>query len=64
MLTTYWVQSWPDGKWDGNPYQRVQAEAAEKLYGAALQEQGGRHQIRAQVRVAGASTGIAFYDRS
>jgi hypothetical protein len=67
MHTTYWVQLWPDGKWDGNPYQKVEAgspkEAAERLYGAPLQEQGSLHQIRAQVRIAGASTGTPFYDR-
>ena len=65
MQTTYWVQLWPNGKWDGKPYQKIQAgspkEAAEKLYEAPLQEQGGHYQIRAQVRIAGRSTSIAFY---
>src|SRR5262249_40959768 len=64
--TTYWVQLWPNGKWDGKPYQRVNAitpkEAAEKLHGGPLRETGGSHQIRAQVRIAGQSSGIAFYE--
>lgn len=67
MDTTYWVQLWPDGKWDGKPYQQVNAgspkEAAEKLHGGCLHEQGGRYQIRAQVRIAGVSSGTAFYER-
>ncbi len=64
--TTYWVQLWPNGKWNGKPYERVNAttpkEAAEKLHGGPLRETGGRHQIRAQVRIAGQSSGIAFYE--
>jgi hypothetical protein len=67
METTYWVQLWPNGKWDGKPYQEVRAgspkEAAEKLHGGPLHEEGSPHQIRAQVRIAGRSTGIAFYER-
>ena len=64
-MTTFWVQMWHDGKWDGKPYQKVQArsprEAAEKMVGASLMEQGAHSQIRAQVRIAGVSTGIVFY---
>jgi cysteinyl-tRNA synthetase len=64
--TTYWVQLWPNGEWDRKPYQRVNAitpkEAAEKLHGGLLRETGGRHQIRAQVRITGQSSGIAFYE--
>jgi hypothetical protein len=67
-MQTYWVQLWPDGKWDGNPYQTVDAsspqEAAETLYGRPLDERGSNHQLRAQVRVAGMSSGIVFYDRA
>jgi hypothetical protein len=67
METNYWVQLWPDGRWDGKPYKQVDAsspkEAAEKLYGRSLQEQGGRHKIRAQVRIPGMSSGIAFYEQ-
>jgi hypothetical protein len=65
METMYWVQLWPDGKWDGKPYQKVYAaspkEAAEKLCGESLHEQGNHSQIRAQVRIAGRSAGIVFY---
>jgi cysteinyl-tRNA synthetase len=64
--TSYWVQLWPDGKWDRKPYQRVNAispkEAAEKLYGGPLHEAGSHHQIRAQVRIAGLSSGLVFYE--
>ena len=64
---TYWVQLWPSGQWDGKPYQRIRAssprQAAEKLYGGPLTEIGNHGQIRAQVRVAGRSTGIVFYER-
>jgi len=64
--TTYWVQLWPNGKWDGKPYQKVDAasprEAAEKLHGGPLREAGGNHQIRAQVRIARKSSGIVFYE--
>jgi cysteinyl-tRNA synthetase len=64
--TTYWVQLWPNGKWDGKPYQRVNAvtpkEVAEKLHGGPLNETGGHHQIRAQVRIAGESRSIAYYE--
>jgi cysteinyl-tRNA synthetase len=64
--TTYWVQLWPNGKWNGKPYQKVDAisprEAAEKLHGGPLREAGSNHQIRAQVRIAGKSSGILFYE--
>jgi hypothetical protein len=53
-MPTFQVQLWPDGKWDGKPYQKVEAttakEAAEKLLGQPLKEAGSNHQIRAQVR--------------
>ncbi len=54
-MTTFQVQLWPEGRWDGQPYQKVEAatpkEAAEKLYGKPLQDRGANFQIRAQVRV-------------
>jgi hypothetical protein len=66
-MPTYWVQSRPDGKRDGNPYQKVDAgsskEAAETLYVRPLDERGSNHELRAQVRVAGRSSRIAFSDR-
>jgi hypothetical protein len=65
METMNWVQLWPDGKWDGKPYQKVSAtspkEAAEKLHGGPLHEVGNHGQIRAQVRIAGKSASIVFY---
>ena len=52
-MQIFQVQLWPDGKWDGKPYQKVEAatakEAAEKLYGKPLKESGSNHLIRAQV---------------
>ncbi len=52
-MPTFQVQLWPDGKWDGKPYQKVDAEtakaAAEKLYRKPLKENGSNFQIRAQV---------------
>jgi hypothetical protein len=67
MENPYSVQLWPNGKWDGKPYQKVYAgspqEAAEKRYGSPLHEQGNLAQIRAQVRFGLRSTGIAFYER-
>ena len=66
METGYLVQLWPEGKWDNKPYQKVYAaspkEAAEKLYGGTLHDEGSNAQIRAQVRIAGKSTGIVFYE--
>jgi len=56
-MAIYQVQLWPDGKWDGKDYQRVEAnsakEAAEKLYGGELSEKGSNYKIRAQVRLLG-----------
>lgn len=53
-METYQVQLWPDGKWDGKPYQKVEArsekDAAEKLYGSPLVAQGSMYKIRARVR--------------
>lgn len=53
-MAVFLVQLWPNGKWNGEDYRRVEApttkEAAEKACGAALSENGGLHQIRAQVR--------------
>jgi len=52
--TAYLVQLWPNGEWDGKPYQEVYAEspqeAAEKLHRAPLRDVGNPTQIRAQVR--------------
>jgi hypothetical protein len=46
-MATFQVQLWPDGKWDGMPYQKVEAatakEAAEKLYGQPLKETGSNY---------------------
>jgi hypothetical protein len=43
-MAVFQVQLWPNGKWDGKDYQRVEAktaqEAAEKLYGGPLSEKG------------------------
>ena len=53
-MQTYQVQLWPDGKWDGRPYQKVEAPsekaAAEKIYGRPLVQQGNMARIRARVR--------------
>jgi hypothetical protein len=53
-MQTWQVQLWPNGKWDGKLYQRVDAdsakEAAERLYGSPLVESGQMDKMRAQVR--------------
>jgi hypothetical protein len=53
-MQTWQVQLWPHGRWDGKPYQKVDAdfakEAAERLYGSPLVESGQQYKIRAQVR--------------
>jgi hypothetical protein len=53
-MSTFQVKLWPEGKWDGEPYRKVEAatpkEAAEKSYGRPLQDLGSNSQIRAQVR--------------
>jgi hypothetical protein len=65
-MALYLVQLWPEGKWDGQPYQRVEAgsakEAAEKLHGGPLSEVGGHGQMRAQVRPLGLGSPMAFYE--
>jgi hypothetical protein len=68
-MPTFVVQLWPDGKWDGKDYVRVdeptEKEAAEKLYRKPLPQEGSNHQIRAQVRpLTGRSTSTIFYDRN
>ena len=68
MEDPYLVRLWPNGKWDGKPYQKVYAcslqEAAEKLYGSLLRKQGNSAQIRAQVRFGLRSIGTVFYERT
>lgn len=63
----YRVQLWPDGKWDGQPYKKVEApskkEAAEQLHGGLLSETGGHYQIRARVRASGQGEPQEFYER-
>jgi hypothetical protein len=51
-MAIFQVQLWPNGKWDGNDYQRVEAakEAAEKVYGNSLTDTGRNHKIRALAR--------------
>jgi len=67
-MTTFQVQCWPNGKWDGKDYQRVEAqtaqEAAEKLCGGPLIERGSNYKIRARVRILGdiRTTGYIFYE--
>ena len=67
-MATFQVQLWPDGKWDGKPYQKVEAptakEAAEKLYGQPLRGDGSNYQMRAQVRRMAYRSGnsIVFYE--
>ena len=62
------VQLWPDGKWDGKDYQKIEGdsaqEASEKLYGNALSSKGSNYKIRAQVRRLGdiKSTATIFYE--
>lgn len=67
-MEIYQVQLWPDGKWDGKPYQKVEAKseraAAEKLYGRPLAAQGSNYKIRARVRRLSnlKSTATIFYE--
>ena len=62
------VQLWPDGKWDGKPYEDVYAsnakEAAEKLYGRALSDRGANSKIRAHVKqiIGGKTISPIFYE--
>jgi hypothetical protein len=50
-MAIFQVQLWPNGKWDGSDYQKVEAgsarEAAERAYGSALTETGSNYKIRA-----------------
>ena len=68
-MTTFQVQLWPNGSWNGNPYARVKAttpeEAAERMYGRPLVDRGANFQIRAIVRVLGRtrSTPIVLYEK-
>jgi len=69
-MPTWQVQLWPGGKWDGKPYQKVDAtsakEAAEQLHRGPLIEVGSMYKIRAQVRSLIATTTvvspIVFYE--
>lgn len=67
-MSLFQVQLWPNGKWDGKDYQKVDAEsakeAAEKLYGSTLSERGSNFKIRARVRRLGdiKTTGSIFYE--
>jgi hypothetical protein len=66
-MTTFLVQLWPEGKWDGKHYQRIEANsaraAAEKHYGRQLADKGTNFAIRAQVRQLGdiKSNATIFY---
>ena len=66
-MAIFRVQLWPNGKWDGQPYQKVEAtsarEAAETLLCVPLDERGGGGQIRARVRPFGQGDAIEFYER-
>jgi hypothetical protein len=59
--------SFSDGQWDGKPNHNVDAnspkEAAEKLSGAALREQGSNDKIQAEVLVSigGRMTKYTFF---
>jgi hypothetical protein len=63
----YSVKFFPDGQWDGKPNHNVDAnspkEAAEKLSGAALREQGSNDKIQAEVLVSigGRMTKYTFF---
>ena len=67
-MPTFRVRLWPDGKWDFQPYQNVEAETAkeavEKLYGKPLRERGRSTQLRATVHPAVPTRKfpIGFYD--
>jgi len=63
----YSVKYFPDGTWDGEPNHKVDAnspkEAAERLSGAALREQGSNDKIRAEmlVSISGRITKYTFF---
>jgi hypothetical protein len=65
-MQTFQVQIWPEGM-SPEAYQVVEAdtekEAAEKLYGKPLREEGFLHQLRAIVRTSdGTGTTASFYE--
>jgi hypothetical protein len=67
-MAIFRVKVWPEGKWDGKDYQKVEAatkkETAEKLYGGPLSESGSKYQMRARVLDEYArGTATIFYDR-
>lgn len=67
-MDVYQVQLWPEGKWDGKPYQKVEAPsekaAAEKVYGRPLASRGSNFKMRARVRPFGRliSPATIFYE--
>ena len=67
-MPIFQVQIRPDARWDKQPYKRVEAatakEAAEKLFGHSLQENGAMGQIRARVHSLGGprGNGSIFYE--
>jgi hypothetical protein len=65
-MGTFQVQIWPEGE-SPKTYQQVEAEsekdAAEKLYGKPLREEGFLHQLRALVRTLDGTGGaVSFYE--
>jgi hypothetical protein len=65
-MQTFQVQIWPEAK-SPKAYEEVEAatekEAAEKLYGKPLREEGFLHQLRAIVRTLdGTGTTVSFYE--
>jgi|HubBroStandDraft_6_1064221.scaffolds.fasta_scaffold112064_2 hypothetical protein len=65
-MGTFHVQIWPEGE-SPKAYQQVEAEtekdAAEKLYGKPLREEGFLHQLRALVRTLDGTGGaVSFYE--
>lgn len=53
-MRSFQVKIWPNGNWDGNEHQNVDAktaqEAAETIYGKPLKSAGSSHQLRVKVR--------------
>jgi hypothetical protein len=65
-MQTFQVQIWPEGM-SPKAYEEVEAntekEAAEKLYGKPLREEGFLHQLRAIVRTSdGIGNTVSFYE--
>jgi len=65
-MRAFHVQIWPEGE-SPKAYQEVEAEtekdAAEKLYGKPLREEGFLHQLRALVRTSDGTGGaVSFYE--